>query len=364
MNTTRFRTNEDGTRTRPAAEDTRPATEHLPDTPDPRDLAEAGETAEAVEAGEADCAVEAGAPEGEPGAPRTGARTVTSSDTRRTHHDAPDTAADFAELVRLPDGPERRRLQDCVVTAWLPMAHRLARKFRNRGESLEDLEQVAALALVKSVERYDPARGNAFETFAIPTIYGELKRHFRDNMWEIHVPRRVQDLRNRVRASMRELELTSSGRAPTVPELAAHAGLSEEDTLTGMEALQCFNSLSLDAPVSAEAGGGGDGAGDGAICLMDTLSSDEMGYDHVVDREAVRSCLCRLPEREQRLLYLRFFRELTQSQIARRLGVSQMHVSRLLAAACRRVREEIEEGEGGGQDEREADRHTGPPKAA
>ncbi|MFE9339660.1 SigB/SigF/SigG family RNA polymerase sigma factor [Streptomyces sp. NPDC007063] len=284
--------------------------------------------------------------------PSTSSRTP-----RRTHHDAPDTAADFAALAKLPeDCPERRRLQDCVVTAWLPMAHRLARKFRNRGESLEDLEQVAALALVKSVERYDPARGNAFETFAIPTIYGELKRHFRDNMWEIHVPRRVQDLRNRVRASLRELELTSSGRSPTVAELAAHSGLSEEDILTGMEALQCFNSLSLDAPVASEAGGGGDG-GDGAICLMDTLSSDEGGYDHVVDREAVRSCLCRLPEREQRLLYLRFFRELTQSQIARRLGVSQMHVSRLLAAACRRVREEIEERE-------DEDCNARPPRAA
>ncbi|GAA2635003.1 SigB/SigF/SigG family RNA polymerase sigma factor [Streptomyces axinellae] len=264
---------------------------------------------------------------------------------RRTHHDAPDTAADFEALAKLPEGPERRRLQDCVVTAWLPMAHRLARKFRNRGESLEDLEQVAALALVKSVERYDPARGNAFETFAIPTIYGELKRHFRDNMWEIHVPRRVQDLRNRVRASLRELELTASGRSPTVAELAAHAGLSEEDTLAGMEALQCFNSLSLDAPVSPDAGSGAEGSADGTICLMDTLSADESGYDHVVDREAVRAVLCRMPEREQLLLYLRFFREQTQTQIARRLGVSQMHVSRLLASACRRVREEIEEEE-------------------
>ncbi|MBO8194811.1 SigB/SigF/SigG family RNA polymerase sigma factor [Streptomyces oryzae] len=326
MNTTRFRTTEDGTTPATPTEATDATAAEAPCTTDaavpvdPGDATETGDAADAVEG-----ATAAHAP-------------------RRTHHDAPDTAADFAELVKLPEGcPERQRLQDCVVTAWLPMAHRLARKFRNRGESLEDLEQVAALALVKSVERYDPARGNAFETFAIPTIYGELKRHFRDNMWEIHVPRRVQDLRNRVRASMRELELTSSGRSPTVAELAAHSGLSEEDTLTGMEALQCFNSLSLDAPVSSETGGGGDGSGDGAICLMDTLSSDENGYDHVVDREAVRSCLCRLPEREQRLLYLRFFRELTQSQIARRLGVSQMHVSRLLAAACRRVREEIEE---------------------
>ncbi|MGI5351339.1 SigB/SigF/SigG family RNA polymerase sigma factor [Streptomyces sp. CA-250714] len=331
MNTTRFRTTEDGTTPVDLTEGAgAPSAAEAPSATEAADPADPADATEATEA-------EEGA------APSEGAASSRPHGPRRTHHDAPDTAADFAELVKLPEGcPERQRLQDCVVTAWLPMAHRLARKFRNRGESLEDLEQVAALALVKSVERYDPARGNAFETFAIPTIYGELKRHFRDNMWEIHVPRRVQDLRNRVRASMRELELTSSGRSPTVAELAAHSGLSEEDTLTGMEALQCFNSLSLDAPVSSEAGGG-DASGDGAICLMDTLSSDENGYDHVVDREAVRSCLCRLPEREQRLLYLRFFRELTQSQIARRLGVSQMHVSRLLAAACRRVREEIDE---------------------
>ncbi|MFE0763207.1 SigB/SigF/SigG family RNA polymerase sigma factor [Streptomyces smyrnaeus] len=338
MNTTRFRTTEDTVT---------PATS--------TEGSDAPGAADAPDAADAPCAAEAA---DDAAAAAEGTSTVSHAP-RRTHHDAPDTAADFAELVKLPEGcPERQRLQDCVVTAWLPMAHRLARKFRNRGESLEDLEQVAALALVKSVERYDPARGNAFETFAIPTIYGELKRHFRDNMWEIHVPRRVQDLRNRVRASMRELELTCSGRSPTVAELAAHSGLSEEDILTGMEALQCFNSLSLDAPVSSEAGGAGDGSGDGAICLMDTLSSDETGYDHVVDREAVRSCLCRLPEREQRLLYLRFFRELTQSQIARRLGVSQMHVSRLLAAACRRVREEIEEE----RDEQEAPSHS--PRAA
>ncbi|GEB51302.1 SigB/SigF/SigG family RNA polymerase sigma factor [Streptomyces cacaoi] len=273
---------------------------------------------------------------------------------RHSHHDAPDTAADFAALATMPDGPDKRQLQEGVVTAWLPMAHRLARKFRNRGESLEDLEQVAALALVKSVERYDPRRGNAFETFAIPTIYGELKRHFRDNMWEVHVPRRVQDLRNRVRASLRELELTCSGRSPTVAELAAHAGLSEEDTLAGLEALQCFHSLSLDAPVAAsEDGGGADGGHDGAIRLVDTLSADESGYDHVVDREAVRSSLCQLPERDQKILYLRFFGEMTQSQIARRLGVSQMHVSRLLAAACRRVREEVEERDDGSGGEAE-----------
>ena len=266
----------------------------------------------------------------------------TITTTRPGRHDAPDTASDFLALAALPECPERRRLRECVVTAWLPMAHRLARRYRNRGEALEDLEQVAALALVKSVERYDPARGNAFETFAIPTINGELKRHFRDNMWEIHVPRRVQSLRNRVRSSLRELELTASGGSPTVAELAVHSGLSEEETLMGLEALHSFTSLSLDAPVTQDTGGGAPEA----VHLIDTLCSDDPRYDHIVDREAARTYLCLLPEREQRILYLRFFHEMTQSHIAVQLGISQMHVSRLISSACRRVREEVEGTEG------------------
>ncbi|MGW7514584.1 sigma-70 family RNA polymerase sigma factor, partial [Streptomyces sp. NPDC054796] len=148
---------------------------------------------------------------------------------RHSHHDAPDTTADFEELAAMHDGPEKQRLQDCVVTAWLPMAHRLAAKYRNRGEAVEDLEQVAALALVKAVERYDPSRGKAFEAFAIPTIYGELKRHFRDHMWDLHVPRRVQNLRNQVRASVRDLSLTLDDRTPTITEIAEHSGLTEDD---------------------------------------------------------------------------------------------------------------------------------------
>ncbi|MDJ1138342.1 SigB/SigF/SigG family RNA polymerase sigma factor [Streptomyces iconiensis] len=267
-----------------------------------------------------------------------------STTTRPGRHDAPNTDADFRAIANMRECPERRRLREGVVTAWLPMAHRLARRYRNRGEALEDLEQVAALALVKSVERYDPERGNAFETFAIPTIDGELKRHFRDNMWEVHVPRRVQSLRNRVRSSLRELELTASGgsgHSPTVAELAAHSGLSEEETLMGLEALHSFTSLSLDAPVTQDTGGGAPEA----VHLIDTLTSDDPRYDHIVDREAARTYLCHLPEREQYILYLRFFHEMTQSHIAVLLGISQMHVSRLISSACRRVREEIEGAE-------------------
>lgn len=252
----------------------------------------------------------------------------------RHHHTGPDTTAHFHQLAAMPDGPDKARLQNEVVAAWLPMAHRLAHKYRNRGESVEDLEQIAALALVKAAERYDPSRGSPFEPYAIPTVMGELKRHFRDNMWDLHVPRKVQNLRNKVRVSIRELSLTEAGaRSPTVAEVAEHSGLSEEDVQLGMEALHGFNSLSLEAELSGE---------DGGFSLLDTLSSEDSGYDRVIDRETVRSRLRCLPERERQILYLRFFCEMSQARIAAQLGISQMHVSRLIRGACLRIRKEID----------------------
>jgi RNA polymerase sigma-B factor len=252
--------------------------------------------------------------------------------TRRTH-DAPDTAADFERLAGLPTGPERDALIEGLVEAWLPMAHRLARRFRSRGENLEDLEQVAALGLFKAVDRYDPARGTPFEPFAIPTIVGEVKRHFRDHTWDLHVPRRVQELRNKVRTTVRELALADPDRFPTVGQIAEHAKMSNEDVLTGMEALESFRALSLDAQLTA---------GDDGYALADTLGAPETGYDTVIAREAVKPRLQELPERERRILDLRFFHDMTQSRIGEELGISQMHVSRLLSHACKQVREQVE----------------------
>ncbi|WP_055484558.1 SigB/SigF/SigG family RNA polymerase sigma factor [Streptomyces sp. WMMB 322] len=252
---------------------------------------------------------------------------------RHPHHDAPDTTADFSRIVALPEGPEKVRLKQQVVEAWMPMAERLAQRFRNRGESLEDLQQVASLGLVKAVDRYDPDRGCAFESFAIPTIVGELKRHFRDHTWGLHVPRRVQELRNRVRTSRRELSLEAGDRSPTVAQIAEHARMSEEDVLVGLEALESYSALSLDAELP--------GSDDG-YTLADTLGRAEPGFDRVVFREAVKPRLKRLPERERRILYMRFFCDMTQTKIADQLGVSQMHVSRLLSRTCRRLREEVD----------------------
>jgi RNA polymerase sigma-B factor len=250
---------------------------------------------------------------------------------KHSHHDAPDTAARFSRLAGLPEGPERDALRQELVNAWLPMADRLAGRFRNRGEALEDLRQVAALGLVKAVDRYDPAHGSAFESFAVPTITGEIKRHFRDHMWTLHVPRRVQDLRNRVRAARQELAQTSIGRPPTVAEIAERAGMTEEEARAGLEALDSFSALSLDAELP--------GAGDG-YSLQDSLGGPDAALDVVIDREAVRPALRALPEREKKILYMRFFRDMTQSSIAEDLGISQMHVSRLITRCCTRLRDQ------------------------
>ncbi|MGW2914656.1 RNA polymerase sigma factor SigF [Streptomyces asoensis] len=251
---------------------------------------------------------------------------------RRAHDDAPDTADAFRRLVALPPGPRRDALRSRIVEAWLPMADRLAGRFRNRGESLDDLRQVAALGLVKAVDRYDPRLGNAFESYAVPTVTGEIKRHFRDHMWALHVPRRVQELRNRVRSAGQELAGSVSGRRPTVGEIAERAQLSEDDVRTGLEALESFTALSLDAELP--------GSEDGRS-LGDALGEADPALDTVVDREAVRLRIAALPERERTILYMRFFGDMTQSRIAEQLGISQMHVSRLISRCCTRLRDQV-----------------------
>jgi RNA polymerase sigma-B factor len=252
--------------------------------------------------------------------------TLTAQTVHRRHDDSPDTAEAFRRLHSAPEGPERERLIEEISTAWLPMAHRIARGYRNRGEHLEDLQQVASLGLMKAITRYDPDRAEAFETFAIPTIKGELRRHFRDYTWSVHVPRRVQEARAKVRTARRELAQQPGGDTPTVKEMAACCGLSEQEVRDGMSALESFSALSLDKQAT---GADFDGA-----ALVDLLGECDHAYDLVVDREAVKRGLRRLPFREKRILYLRFFEDKTQSSIAEELGVSQMHVSRLLSRTC------------------------------
>ncbi|MFI7005496.1 SigB/SigF/SigG family RNA polymerase sigma factor [Streptomyces sp. NPDC050145] len=253
---------------------------------------------------------------------------------RRHHDDAPETARLFDRLAQAEPGPERDLLCEQAVQAWLPMAHRIARRFRDKGESLEDLQQIAALGLLKAVNRYDPQVG-AFESYAVPTITGELRRHFRDHMWDVHVPRRIQDLRNTVRVTLRALMQQPGGRQPSVAEIADQAGLSEDEVREGLSALDSFHACSLDAEMSHSDQRG--------HTLAEVLGEPEPAYDLVEDREAAKDGLKHLPERERTILYLRFYRDMTQVKIGRELGISQMHVSRLLRQSCARVRQEAGE---------------------
>ncbi|RVU19903.1 SigB/SigF/SigG family RNA polymerase sigma factor [Streptomyces antnestii] len=253
---------------------------------------------------------------------------------RHPHDDAPDTSAAFARMADLGEGPERDVLCELLVEAWLPMAHRIARRYRNKGESTEDLEQVAAMGLVKAINHYRPERG-PFECYAVPTITGELRRHFRDRMWDVHVPRRVQDLRNKVRSARRELMERPGSPEPGIGAIAARTGLTEEEVLDGLKAIESYSALSLDAELSPP---GVDGHS-----LFDALGAPDTAYDLITDREAAKPGLRHLPERERTILYLRFFEGMTQARIAEQFGISQMHVSRLIHHSCERVREEADQ---------------------
>ncbi|WP_405991755.1 SigB/SigF/SigG family RNA polymerase sigma factor [Streptomyces sp. NBC_00986] len=259
-------------------------------------------------------------------------RTLKSRTTKRTYDDSPDTDASFRRIAALPNGPERAALCQEVVCAWMPMAVRLARRFRHRGESAEDLTQVAQLGLVKAVSRFDPSLGTAFPSFAIPTILGEVKRHFRDELWVVHVPRRVQELRGQVRSADHELSATRGGSTSAVHEIAAHTGLTEAEVRLGQGALEAYTAWSLDAVPGHPTDG---------HPLTDTLGDVEPDFDLIVNREALRPLLRALPEREREILYMRFFCEMTQARIGAQLGVSQMHVSRLITRTCARLHDQV-----------------------
>jgi RNA polymerase sigma-B factor len=230
----------------------------------------------------------------------------------------------FEEFARTRDPATRDRL----IEAHLGLAEYLARRFTNRGEPLDDLVQVASLGLVKAVERFDPSRGLEFTTFATPTILGELKRHFRDKGWAVRVPRRVQELHLRISRVIDDLS-TELGRSPTVPEIAQRAGTTEDEVIEAIDAGSAYRSASLDA---------GRGDDDESPSLLGQLGATDPELAGAERRAALEPLISSLPEREQVMLYLRFYEGLTQSEIAKKLGISQMHVSRLLSRSLQELR--------------------------
>jgi RNA polymerase sigma-B factor len=216
-----------------------------------------------------------------------------------------------------------RAAREELVERYLPLARGLARRYARSSEPYEDLVQVASLALLKAIERFDPERRIDFRAFAIPTILGELKRYFRDSAWAIHVPRSVQERALLVEAANERLT-NQEGRPPTVKEIAAYLDLRSEDVLDGLKAAQAYDALSLDESPGAPTMDGDE------TTLGDTLGAEDERYELIESDAAVAGAVRSLPERERRILYLRFVSEMTQSEIAKRMGVSQMQISRLL----------------------------------
>jgi RNA polymerase sigma-B factor len=241
----------------------------------------------------------------------------------------------FDELAD-PGTSEKRRkaCREELVALHLPLVDHCARRFTNRGEPLDDLVQVGTIGLIKSVDRFDNDRGVEFSTYATPTILGEIKRYFRDKGWAIRVPRRLQELRMSISAITGEMS-QDLGRSPTPRELAEKLEVSVEEVMEGLESANAYSTLSLDAGDTNEEGGGN--------TMLDGLGEDDEALANVEIRASVKPLIEALPPREKRILLLRFFRGMTQSQIADEIGVSQMHVSRLLNRTLADLRSSMRE---------------------
>ncbi len=238
-------------------------------------------------------------------------------------------------FVVLADGdqPARTSARDQLVHLHLPLVEHCARRFRNRGEPFEDLLQVGTIGLLKSIDRFDPDRGLEFSTYATPTIIGEIKRYFRDKGWAIRVPRRLQELRLQISAATAELT-QSLGRSPTPRELAESIGCSVEEIVEGIESSNAYTTLSLDSSDDTEEGAGS---------MLDSLGAEDENLENVEIRESLKPLLDALAPREKKILLLRFFKNKTQTQIADEIGVSQMHVSRLLTRTLEQLRTSLEQ---------------------
>jgi RNA polymerase sigma-B factor len=245
--------------------------------------------------------------------------------------DVPDMFRELASFSA--DSMEFQRQREKIVERCLPLADHIARRFEGRGEPRDDLVQVARVGLVNAVVRFDVEAGSDFVSFAVPTIMGEVRRHFRDNSWSVKVPRRLKELHLRLGAATADLS-QRLGRAPTATELAAELDMDRAEVVEGLVAGSSYNTLSIDS------GGGSDD--DEARAIADTLGDVDADLDRIEDRESLRPLLEALPERERMVLVLRFFDSMTQTQIAERVGISQMHVSRLLAKSLTRLRDQLE----------------------
>jgi RNA polymerase sigma-B factor len=261
-------------------------------------------------------------------------RATTATRPATAHKPAVDQAALqlLRRLAALPaEHPDRPALRGRAIEAWLPLAKHLAQRFHGRGEPLDDLVQIATVGLIKAIDRFDPEYGNDFAAYAVPTIVGEIKRHFRDRTWDIRVPRRLQELKLDINEATSTLA-QRLGRSPTVADIAEYLHRTEDEILEGLDSARAYSAVSLQTLV---------GTSEDSTELGDLLGMDDNEMELAEFRAALGPALETLSPREQRIVLLRFFGNLTQTQIAERVGISQMHVSRLLARSLAALRKQL-----------------------
>jgi RNA polymerase sigma-B factor len=245
----------------------------------------------------------------------------------------PSVSSDLELFARIRAGADPLA-RETLVQRYLPLARRLARRYQHTDEPVEDLVQVASIGLLKAVDRFDCSREVMFSSYAVPTILGELKRHFRDRTWSVRVPRDLQELALRVDQTVTRLSL-GQRRAPSVPEIAQAVEASEEQVLDALEAMGAYRATSLDAPRSTRE--------EETESAAEALGSDDRGFDRAEERATLEPLMGRISEREQTVLRLRFGEDLTQAEIGERIGVSQMQVSRLIRQALTRLRAGVDD---------------------
>jgi RNA polymerase sigma-B factor len=244
------------------------------------------------------------------------------------------TANDDKVLLRRYHEQGDLQAREELIERYMSLVRSLARRYSYRGEQLDDLVQIGAIGLIKAIDRFDLDRGVELTTYATPNIIGEIKRHFRDKGWSVRVPRGLQELNVQI-SKLIEQQTVQLGRSPTIPELAEAAGVEEEAVLEALESGRAYSSVSLST--------GGSSDEEGEVDPLDSLGTEEHEYEVSEDRAVLAPGFKVLDQRERRILHLRFFRGMTQSQIAEQIGISQMHVSRLIRRSLEKIREEIAE---------------------
>lgn len=258
-------------------------------------------------------------------------RWISMTTRSRQHHNRDDEV--YQWIKHYQTNPEDKENQEKIVLTYKKLVQSIARKYAKNEMIYEDLEQVGMLGLLAAIRRYDPEVGRSFESFAIPTIIGEIKRFIRDKTWSVHVPRRIKELGPKIKKATEELTIKSQ-RSPTIQEIAAYIDVSEEEVLETMEMGQSYNALSVDRKIEADADGS-------EVSILDLVGSQDKGFDDVEIKLLLKKVLPILTEREQQILRYTYFENKSQKETGELLGISQMHVSRIQRHAIKKLREAL-----------------------